>query len=146
MVWYCILEFNVQLDTVSHFGDGSLMWVSWQQKLLWHQSYFSLVSQNVVRKRIFGDSWSRIFFMPDAILAAWPILFWNQWTIMMLSSVDKLRLILTFWLLYLLKGTLKGFDQTINLILDDSFERVYSSGQGVEQVVLGLYIVRGDNV
>ena len=64
----------------------------------------------------------------------------------MLSSVDKLCLILTFWLLYLLKGTLKGFDQTINLILDDSFERVYSSGQGVEQVVLGLYIVRGDNV
>jgi len=44
------------------------------------------------------------------------------------------------------QGTLKGFDQTINLILDDSFERVYSSGQGVEQVVLGLYIVRGDNV
>lgn len=43
-------------------------------------------------------------------------------------------------------GTLKGFDQTINLILDDSFERVFSSGQGVEQVVLGLYIVRGDNV
>jgi len=43
-------------------------------------------------------------------------------------------------------GTLKGFDQTINLILDDSYERVYSTGQGVEQVVLGLYIVRGDNV
>jgi len=43
-------------------------------------------------------------------------------------------------------GTLKGFDQTINLILDDSYERVYSSGQGVEQVVLGLYIIRGDNV
>ncbi|KAJ8381892.1 hypothetical protein SKAU_G00026700 [Synaphobranchus kaupii] len=32
---------------------------------------------------------------------------------------------------------------TINLILD---ERVFSSTQGVEQVVLGLYIVRGDNV
>jgi len=43
-------------------------------------------------------------------------------------------------------GTLKGFDQTINLVLDDSYERVYSSGQGVEQVVLGLYIIRGDNV
>lgn len=42
-------------------------------------------------------------------------------------------------------GTLKGFDQTINLILDDSHERVYSSA-GVEQVTLGLYIVRGDNV
>lgn len=43
-------------------------------------------------------------------------------------------------------GTLKGFDQTINLILDESHERVFSSSQGVEQVVLGLYIVRGDNV
>jgi len=43
-------------------------------------------------------------------------------------------------------GTLKGFDQTINLILDESHERVYSSGQGVEQVILGLYIIRGDNV
>uniref|UniRef100_H2MSQ5 U6 snRNA-associated Sm-like protein LSm8 n=2 Tax=Oryzias latipes TaxID=8090 RepID=H2MSQ5_ORYLA len=45
-----------------------------------------------------------------------------------------------------LQGTLKGFDQTINLILDESHERVFSSSQGVEQVVLGLYIVRGDNV
>lgn len=42
-------------------------------------------------------------------------------------------------------GTLKGCDQTVNLILDDSHERVYSSS-GVEQVTLGLYIVRGDNV
>uniref|UniRef100_A0A0N4SUZ3 U6 snRNA-associated Sm-like protein LSm8 n=1 Tax=Mus musculus TaxID=10090 RepID=A0A0N4SUZ3_MOUSE len=46
----------------------------------------------------------------------------------------------------ILTGTLKGFDQTINLILDESHERVFSSSQGVEQVVLGLYIVRGDNV
>jgi len=43
-------------------------------------------------------------------------------------------------------GTLKGFDQTINLILDETHERVYSAGQGVEQVVLGLHIVRGDNI
>lgn len=43
-------------------------------------------------------------------------------------------------------GLLKGFDQTINLILDESHERVYSSSEGVEQVILGLYIVRGDNV
>ncbi|GAB1601388.1 U6 snRNA-associated Sm-like protein LSm8 isoform X1 [Argonauta hians] len=43
-------------------------------------------------------------------------------------------------------GTLKGFDQTINLILDESHERVFSSTSGVEQVVLGLYIIRGDNV
>ena len=31
-------------------------------------------------------------------------------------------------------GTLKGFDQTINLILDETHERVYSGSQGVEQV------------
>lgn len=43
-------------------------------------------------------------------------------------------------------GTLRGFDQTINLILDESHERVFSTNTGVEQVVLGLYIVRGDNV
>ena len=28
----------------------------------------------------------------------------------------------------------QGFDQTINLILDETHERVYSPGQGVEQV------------
>ncbi|XP_071545035.1 U6 snRNA-associated Sm-like protein LSm8 [Panulirus ornatus] len=43
-------------------------------------------------------------------------------------------------------GTLKGFDQTINLIMDECHERVYSSHRGVEQVILGLYVVRGDNV
>jgi len=43
-------------------------------------------------------------------------------------------------------GLLKGFDQTVNLILEESHERVFSSDQGVEQVALGLYIIRGDNV
>jgi U6 snRNA-associated Sm-like protein LSm8 len=43
-------------------------------------------------------------------------------------------------------GTLRGFDQAINIILDDSYERVFSSTDGVEQVLLGLYIIRGDNV
>ena len=43
-------------------------------------------------------------------------------------------------------GNLKGFDQTVNLILDESHERVFSSTLGVEQVMLGLYIIRGDNV
>lgn len=43
-------------------------------------------------------------------------------------------------------GTLKGFDQTINIILDESHERVFSMQQGIEQVVLGLHIVRGDNI
>lgn len=31
-------------------------------------------------------------------------------------------------------GTLKGFDQTINVILDDTHERVFSTSDGVEQV------------
>lgn len=44
------------------------------------------------------------------------------------------------------QGTLKGFDQTINIILDESHERVYSSTTGIEQVPLGLHIIRGDNV
>ena len=43
-------------------------------------------------------------------------------------------------------GTLKGFDQTVNLVLDDAHERVFSDSQGVEQVPLGLYLIRGDNV
>ncbi|KAL7641146.1 UNVERIFIED_CONTAM: hypothetical protein RMT77_008284 [Armadillidium vulgare] len=43
-------------------------------------------------------------------------------------------------------GTLKGYDQTVNLILDECHERVYSTNRGVEQVILGLYIIRGDNV
>lgn len=55
---------------------------------------------------------------------------------------------LIIWLNFnlLFQGTLKGFDQTINIILDESHERVYSTTQGVEQVVLGLHIIRGDNV
>jgi len=47
---------------------------------------------------------------------------------------------------FLLQGTLKGFDQTINLVIDDCQERVYNSITGIEQVPLGLYIMRGDNV
>lgn len=43
-------------------------------------------------------------------------------------------------------GTLKGFDQTINVILDETHERVFSTTNGIEQVVLGLHIIRGDNV
>ncbi|KAK3235354.1 U4/U6-U5 snRNP complex subunit lsm8 [Cymbomonas tetramitiformis] len=43
-------------------------------------------------------------------------------------------------------GVLRGFDQTTNLILDECHERVYSTKSGVEQLLLGLYIIRGDNV
>ena len=43
-------------------------------------------------------------------------------------------------------GLLKGFDQTTNVILDECRERVFSSDAGVEEVQLGLYILRGDNM
>mmetsp|Transcript_15922 Transcript_15922/g.28282 ORF Transcript_15922/g.28282 Transcript_15922/m.28282 type:complete len:99 (+) Transcript_15922:313-609(+) len=43
-------------------------------------------------------------------------------------------------------GILKGYDQTNNLVVDECHERVYSTQSGVEQLVLGLYLIRGDNV
>lgn len=43
-------------------------------------------------------------------------------------------------------GNLRGYDQTVNLILDECHERVFSPTAGVEQVVLGLYVIRGDNI
>jgi U6 snRNA-associated Sm-like protein LSm8 len=43
-------------------------------------------------------------------------------------------------------GTLKGLDQKLNIILEECHERVFSAEAGVEQVTLGLYIVRGDNI
>jgi len=43
-------------------------------------------------------------------------------------------------------GELRGFDQTTNIILSGAVERVYSMEDGVEEVQMGLYIVRGDNI
>lgn len=43
-------------------------------------------------------------------------------------------------------GTLKGFDQTTNIILTDSEERIYSSDRGVEVSKTGVYLGRGDNM
>jgi len=43
-------------------------------------------------------------------------------------------------------GTLAGFDQKSNIILSDSKERVYSMDEGVEEVPLGLYLVKGDMI
>ena len=40
---------------------------------------------------------------------------------------------------------MQGFDQALNLVLEDSFERIFSS-MGVEAVTLGGYIVRGESV
>ncbi len=43
-------------------------------------------------------------------------------------------------------GTLKGFDQTTNLILEQTQERLFSLEDGVIMESIGLYIVRGDNI
>ena len=43
-------------------------------------------------------------------------------------------------------GTLLGNDQVQNLILSDAIERVYSNDADVEEVPLGLYLIRGDNL
>ena len=42
---------------------------------------------------------------------------------------------------------LKGFDQTTNVVLDKCHERVYHGyHEPAEDVALGLYIIRGDNL
>jgi len=43
-------------------------------------------------------------------------------------------------------GELKGFDQTTNVVLSGSVERVFSLDEPVEEVPLGLYLIRGDNI
>ena len=42
-------------------------------------------------------------------------------------------------------GTLRGVDTVTNMILSGCKERVYSEDDGVQEVELGLYILRGDN-
>ncbi|SAM01187.1 hypothetical protein [Absidia glauca] len=45
----------------------------------------------------------------------------------------------------LLLGTLRGTDQTSNVILEKCQERVFSA-TGTEENPLGLYLIRGDNI
>ena len=39
-----------------------------------------------------------------------------------------------------------GYDQKSNVVLSDSKERVYSPDEGVEEIPLGLYLVKGDRM
>ncbi|KDR80306.1 hypothetical protein GALMADRAFT_242649 [Galerina marginata CBS 339.88] len=43
-------------------------------------------------------------------------------------------------------GVLAGFDQKSNIVLADSKERVYSTEEGVEEIPLGLYLVKGEMI
>ncbi|KAH8103050.1 hypothetical protein BXZ70DRAFT_1006219 [Cristinia sonorae] len=43
-------------------------------------------------------------------------------------------------------GVMAGYDQKSNVVLSDSKERVYSTEEGVEEIPLGLYLVKGDQI
>ncbi|KAJ7211229.1 hypothetical protein GGX14DRAFT_534619 [Mycena pura] len=43
-------------------------------------------------------------------------------------------------------GVMAGFDQKSNVVLSDSKERIYSIDEGVEEIPLGLYLVKGDMI
>ncbi|CDS00381.1 hypothetical protein [Sporisorium scitamineum] len=43
-------------------------------------------------------------------------------------------------------GTLRGSDSVGSIILASSIERIFSTEEGVEEVPLGLYILRGDSM
>lgn len=43
-------------------------------------------------------------------------------------------------------GVVKSFDQSMNLVLQDCFEKIYSLDEGVVFIKMGLYMIRGDNV
>lgn len=43
-------------------------------------------------------------------------------------------------------GTLRGSDAVGSIILASSIERIFSPDEGVEEVPLGLYILRGDAI
>lgn len=43
-------------------------------------------------------------------------------------------------------GILRGFDKSVNLVLEKAKERIYSADKGVVLTDLGLYVIRGDNI
>lgn len=43
-------------------------------------------------------------------------------------------------------GIMAGYDQKSNVVLSESKERVYSLEEGVEEIPLGLYLVKGDMI
>ncbi|KAF9653484.1 LSM-domain-containing protein [Thelephora ganbajun] len=43
-------------------------------------------------------------------------------------------------------GMLAGYDQKSNVVLSDSKERVYNTDEPVEEIPLGLYLVKGDQI
>ena len=44
------------------------------------------------------------------------------------------------------QGVLSGYDQRSDIVLSEAVERIYSMDEGVEEVPLGLYLVKGDQM
>jgi U6 snRNA-associated Sm-like protein LSm8 len=44
------------------------------------------------------------------------------------------------------KGRLKSFDQSMNIVLSECVEKVYSLEIGIQNLSMGLYMIRGDTV
>ncbi|KAF8725119.1 hypothetical protein AX14_008321 [Amanita brunnescens Koide BX004] len=43
-------------------------------------------------------------------------------------------------------GKMAGYDQRSNIVISECKERVYSMEDGVEEIPLGLYLVKGDMI
>ncbi|KAF8348680.1 Sm-like ribonucleoprotein [Amanita rubescens] len=43
-------------------------------------------------------------------------------------------------------GKMAGYDQRSNVVISECKERVYSIEEGVEEIPLGLYLVKGDMI
>lgn len=57
-----------------------------------------------------------------------------------------LIIIITIITLLSIVGVLRGFDQVLNIVLEKCHERIFSTTEGMVQNVLGLYMIRGDNM
>ena len=57
-----------------------------------------------------------------------------------------LIIIITIITLLSIVGVLRGFDQVLNIVLEKCHERIFSTKEGMVQNVLGLYMIRGDNM
>lgn len=46
----------------------------------------------------------------------------------------------------ILIGTLRGFDQSCNVILENTVERIFGTEVAMQEVAVGLYVLRGDDI
>ncbi|EME31962.1 Sm-like protein LSM8 [Galdieria sulphuraria] len=46
----------------------------------------------------------------------------------------------------ILIGILKGFDQSCNVILESTVERIFGTDVAMQEVAVGLYVLRGDDI